>query len=262
MFKYIGISMKKLAFLLVVFCLLNQSLFSDIKKLPGQFSLMLNISPGLTFGVSNSMKGTIESVESDYLKYGDYTQFPFDDGSTAKGSARIELSYRIPNSHFSPYLSLYSTFFSVDNDLRGLWVELSGSTPDIRGSLSIGTFSFGTDYSIGELDDLFNAFVKGGVCFSIVGGDVLYKGNYADIRPVFRMGFETEIGGRINIPSTPLSFETSFGYTNVNLIGKSRDDDFTYQTEINLNDKEDSENNIPNKTIDYLSLKFGLRLWF
>ena len=237
-----------------------QSLSSKMTKMPGQWSLFAGGNFATNFGISNSMLGTMESVETEYLKYNDYKQFPFADSKTKNSNFTLNLSYRLPEDNLGFFINLESTIFNVDNDLRTIWGD---PLADVWGTLRISSFIPGIEYNFGNTDELFNAFGRLGISFNIVGGEVRYHNYYVDLIPAFRIGLLTEIGGRINIPSTPLSFEVSGNYTNVNLIGKTRDQEWNYLSKIELNDAADPDNSdIPAKTIDFISLKFGLRVWF
>lgn len=254
---------RAICFSLAIFLLFgvnNTNLFAKITKLNGQWSLYAGGNYSLNAGISNSMRGTMESVEQDYVNYKDYTQFPFADDKTTSMNLLFNLSYRFPESNIGLFCNINFTNFNVDNDLRTIFGTVLA---DKWMNLRISSFTPGIDYTFGNEDDLFNAFGRFGIGFNIIGGNVRYSNDYVDINSALRIGFMTEIGTRINIPSTPISYEMSVNYNNINLIGKTRDEEFNYITRIELNDSKSNDNpKIPAKTIDYISVNFGFRLWF
>ncbi len=228
---------------------------SQIKKISGQWSLYVGGNIFTNLGVSNEMQGTLNRTEEQFMMYGDYAEFPFGDKNTTSIKGEITLFYRLPDKKYSFFISNQAVMFSVNNGIKPFF-----SYYEKEATLHILSFLPGIEYSFGNENDLLNYFGKFGIGFNLISGSVRYIDDYADVIPEFRMGFQAETGGRLNIPYTPVSIELSVGYTNANLIGKSREENQYAAYEIYLNDSSNDE--FDSKTIDFLSANIGLKFWF
>ncbi|OGU12105.1 MAG: hypothetical protein A2X61_09835 [Ignavibacteria bacterium GWB2_35_12] len=228
-------------------------------KLPGQWSLMFNGNYFTNFGISEAMRGTGEEFYNDLSKDYNNSKFPFGESGTQSFNFGGQLSYRFPESNFSPYLSLNLFFFFLNSDASYL-------STSAFASITLFVWSLGCEYTLGLPADLLNIFGRLGINTSTIAGNVHYF-TETDVIPTQRLGFETEIGGRLNIPETPLAVELITNYSNINLIGKSYTKPASqprlYLPERELNDGKNPDNpNDKDRTIDFLSIKLGLKLWF
>lgn len=249
----------KLAQIVIAFFMISGvSLIAQSVQLPGQWSLAVSGNYSTNFGVSSSMRGTGGEFEAELAKDYNNSKYPFGDDRLKSMNFGLNLAYRFPESPFGAYLSYSNTYFAVEDwilfSFRKAWMLASGLTA-------------GGEYTLGNIDDVWNTFARAGVSFNLIMGEVTNWGFKTEIKPESRIGFETEFGGRLNIPSTPLALELSANYTNANLFGKSYKKPSamppTVIKERKLNDGRNPDNpNDENKTIDFLSLRFGLRIWF
>lgn len=254
----------KLFLFLILFLSIQSVSFSQTDKPSSkQWSLMLMGNFNTNFGVSTAMQGNFSEFYSDNYQYGDVRQFPVNDPSMSIYLAGVQLAYRFPESSFSLYSNMLTNFLVI-NSKNAQYTTPSGiQTMSTSGTCYISTFALGCEYSMGDRTQLWNIFGRLGLNVSAIYGTV--ADNIATLNVVtnVRSGFEAEFGGRLNIPSTPLALELSANYCDYNLIGKRR----ISQSNLGLFDidLQDSQNpqypNIKSKTIDFLSLRIGIRIW-
>ncbi|TAL67029.1 MAG: hypothetical protein EPN82_15770 [Bacteroidetes bacterium] len=228
-------------------------------KLPGQWSLMFNGNYFTNFGISEAMRGKGEEFYNDLSVDYNNSKFPFGESGTKSFNFGGQLSYRFSESNFSPYLSLNLFFFYLNSDASYLSIPA-------HASMTLFVWSLGCEYTLGLPSDLLNFIGRLGINTSTVAGHIDYFME-TDVIPTQRLGFETEIGSRLNIPGTPLAVELLTNYSNINLIGKSYTKPATlprlYLPERELNDgKNPDDPNDKDRTIDFLSIRLGLRIWF
>lgn len=248
------------ALVLSLFFFLLTASNAKINKLPGQWSISASSSFGATYGVSHSTQGTLSSMESDYLKYNDFTQFPFSDVQNKAFNSTFMIAYNFPESPWSLFLAADNTMFTVDNELRTIF---GSNMMDKWAKLHVTSFLPGVEYAIGKYEDMFNVFGRVGVGLNLISGNVRYGKDYADLMTCFRVGVFSEFGIRYNFKFMPVSLELSCSYTNANLFGKTRNEFIQTISEINFNDASDPHNSaIPNKTLDFVSVKLGTKIWF
>jgi|GEM_PF-4173855 len=243
---------------------------AQIATLDGAWSFFLNISSG--YPISPSMRANGEEMALDILGDTAYTtmRYPFGDPSTTGYGWGGDLAYRFPGSAISAMAGLGLTTF-IAHDAGGQ-----------QARMSIRTFSLAGEYALGGTADRWNTFVRAGVNLSLIGGDIRYVDTIrldaplslripVDIRTevptATRLGIQAEFGGRINLSGWPLSVEASAIYTNANLIGRSytpaRRGGNVGLAERGLNDGADPDNpSDQSRTIDFLALRGGIRLWF
>lgn len=244
--------MKNIKFYLTVILLsfmLTETASAQL-KLPGRWSLLVFGNFNMNFGISEAMNGSSEEFRNDLETNQTYSKFPFGDGHTDNMCFGAQLAYRFPESSYSLYLNASNTYFILDKS------QFSNGLSEMA-DLMVLSLTAGGEYTFGTFDELWNTFVRAGLNFSLIGGGIEYEDGKMDTDLALRFGFEMELGGRINIPSTPLSLELSTNYKNANLIGKSEGSKVGLLSGlfgVELDDK--------NKIIDYLSLRLGLRLWF
>jgi hypothetical protein len=170
----------------------------------------------------------------------------------------VQLAHRYPASPWSALAAVNFTSFFTD--------IFSGS----YARMYLWTATVGTEYALGDFADSWNAFGRAGINASLIDGRLHYNSLFFGVFDTFtntalRFGFEGEIGGRYNLQSFPLTLETSVGYTNANLIGKSFEQPATRPPyTIDSTDLNDGANpNNPDqgaKTIDFVSLRLGIRV--
>jgi hypothetical protein len=226
-------------------------LHGQITKLEGNWSIMLDA--GYNIPVSSSMRGSPDDVFDDVADDYNSKQYPFGEGTIGfNGGGHI--SYRFAESNWSPYVGLRPIFFHVDNFFQ-------------TATMFAIVWSAGAEYTLGTITDTWNAFGRAGLNSSWISGRTEYFGYDTRITPTIRFGFEGDIGGRWNIPRTPLSVEGAIGYAQINLIGKDYEAPAAQPprvlSERALNDAADPNNpEDESKTIDYLSFRLGGRIWF
>ncbi len=243
---------------------------AQIATLDGAWSLLLSLSS--SYPISPSMRANGTEMALDILGDTAYTtmRYPFGDPSTTGHGWGGDLAYRFPESDVSAMAGLNLVTF-IARDAGGQ-----------QARLSILTFSAAGEYALGGARDIWNTFVRAGINLSLIGGDIRYVDTIrldpplplrvpVDIRTevptATRLGIQTEFGGRVNLPGWPLSVEASAIYTNANLIGRSytpaRKGGNIGLAERGLNDGADPDNPLDrSRTIDFLSLRGGIRLWF
>ncbi|MFH1052052.1 MAG: hypothetical protein V1779_14115 [bacterium] len=248
---------KKFIVLLTMIFLSNMSSSAN-SRFPGEWSFMLDGNIFTNYGISPSMLGTMEEFYTEFEETYENSKYPFSNDDIFSSNLRGQIAYRFPESAISIYFNLGSTYF-----LTPKYYFFEGTD---RVSLFIGTFTPGIEYCFGESEDLWNVFGRAGICFSSIGSTVYYLSQKIRLTGLYRIGFETEIGGRLNIPRTPVSIEIITNYTNSNLFLKN------YQTpalkppqlifDRDINDGAGGTINSGDKTIDFLCFKIGARLWF
>jgi hypothetical protein len=245
---------KRIYFPALILCLLflkSYCLQAETKE-SEQWSISVYGDLNTNFGVSSDMDGNLDDAMKEFFKYGDISKFPFNDDDLSSFMIGAELAYRFKESP----LGLYTTY---------KWTHFDKNrTTYYKASAFYFTYSLGGSYELGELSDLCNLFAKAGLTISYIGGryEIPFFGSNGILRLGYRGGFETEVGGRINIPKLPISIEAAVNYANLNLIGKKSSKSFSDGDDINIYDGPNSEyKHIGGKTFDILSLKLGLRLW-
>lgn len=249
--------MKFISIVIAALTISFSSVYSQSELLPGQWSIALSGNINTNFGVSTAMQGTAEEFKNEILYDYNNTKYPFGDDMAQSLFFGCQLAYRFDESPISAYMSYSNTYFVVDPtqilNIERTWMIVTGLT-------------FGAEYTLGDYKQLWNTFGRAGINFNLIMGEVTYWGNSTEVDPEGRIGFEAEFGGRLNIPSTPLALELAANYTNANLIGKSYSKPLAVPPDElsarNLNDGKNPDNpNDDNKTISYLSLRVGIRLW-
>jgi hypothetical protein len=199
-------------YILFSFIISNQ-IFAQT-KLPGQWSLMLSGNYFTNFGISEAMRGTGEEFFNDLSKDYNNSKFPFGESGTQSFNFGGQLAYRFPESNFSPYLSINLIYFFLEKS------DAAYLSNPARASMTIFGWSLGCEYTLGLPSELLNILARIGINTSTIVGNVNYF-DETDVNAAIRFGFETELGGRLNIPGTPLAVELMTNYSNINLIGKS-----------------------------------------
>ncbi len=228
-------------------------------QLPGKWSIMLGGNVGLNTAVSDDMQATRSEFEQDVINDYTYQKLPFANSQTSNLNFTGQLAYRFKGSALSAFFNYEMTFFYNSNDAIAQSKE--------EASMLIQSFMPGVEYTLGKPAQLWNCFGRLGLAVNTIVGSMNYEGTEIDIQPAVRLGFMSELGGRVNIPATPLAVEAAVGYQNANLIGKRYNEVevnlFGISERPHLNDgKNPDVEGDENKTIDYLSIRFGLRMWF
>lgn len=244
--------MKTLLPIVGIIILLPSILLSQT-KLPGRWSLLLDA--GLLKPVSSNQ--SIESYLTEFSETYEAKKFPFDGIS---GSFGGKLFYTPPNSSFSPYVGceMNLLYNSVILDNHNNYVSI----------LDV-SWALGLEYAFSIIDSSLKCFGRAGITSNVIVGSINYQYYYyTNIKPAVRFGFELETGLDWVVPGTPLSLELSVGYANTNLIGKNYTEPATLRNsnilhEVTLNDgNSDKYPQNTSKTLDFVWLRIGARLWF
>lgn len=254
--------LRPIACILTLLALFTSSpLQAQIRRLEGDWSLMLDID--YITGISSSMRGNANQFRQDLFTDYSISRYPFGDKSTRSIGTGGSLAYRFPKSAWSGLGGIHTASFITDDGLG-------------RASMLLTVFSLLGEYAIGGSEEIWNTFLRAGINGSLILGELrtppipgfTTTEQIVIIDPASRFGFEGEFGGRVNIPSLPISVEMAVGYTNANLLGK------TYKPpsgvppkalpERALNDgaNPDKAGGDSNRTIDFLAIRGGLRVWF
>lgn len=226
-------------------------------RLPGQWSIMLNGNLEGNFGASEAMNGSKDEFLSDVSVDYNNRKYPFGDEATKSGNIGFMLSYRLVDNPLSFNFGVNNYYFYLQSD---------GFFSENKALMNIMSFTPGIEYTYGETSQLWNVFGRLGLNFNIIWGKTEYF-IITEVIPTFRLGGELELGGRLNIPSTPLAIELSAAYVNANLIGKSytrfseRPPQELDKRELNDGKNPDNPDDV-NRNIGFITLKAGIRLWF
>ncbi|MDP4219338.1 MAG: hypothetical protein Q8916_04885 [Bacteroidota bacterium] len=228
-------------------------------KLSGQWSLEFDL--GYSIPGSSGMNGRSAQFQQDIQK--DYTNksYPFGDSRAFNTVGSAILAYRFPSTPWSVYGAEYGFGSFVDNGFKRNTILSENA------ELFTSASALGAEYCLGEPSERLNAFGYLGIALSYITGDVNYFGNHVEIIPSFRGGVDLGIGGRWNWSFAPLALELTLSYFNANLIGKSYEapaaEPPNQILERALNDgKNPNDSNDASRSISYLSLRLGGRIWF
>lgn len=190
---------------------------------PNQWTM--TIFGGTAWPVSASMHGTIDEMVQQTILNVPQSTFPF--GETQPKQEKtlyhigISTTYRLPESPWGFYSS--GSISSL-----GVWGQSSVTSSTIAYQLSITSFAFGSEYTVGAVSEALNGFWRLGLTVSLVSGYDAFNNIY-EFGPALRGGLQTLVGLRYKFQELPVGVEISAGYTNVNLLGKSEGDRPTYQ---------------------------------
>lgn len=231
------------------------------EAMPGGWSIA--ISSGFHYSVSSSMHGDITQYEATLANGTTSAQYPFGAYRAYGVGFGAQLEYRIQGSPLSFYGGGYGTSFNAGNGFR----NSSGG----RFTMTIISTVAGIEYTSGQIYQIWNFYGRVGLVPSIIASSNRTSQNrFSDSLRLntadSRLGMEVEIGERYHFPRWPIGIEVSINYTNVNLFGKS------YSTPVSpgaffstgsINDgKNPSDANDNTRTIDYLSMRVGVRFYF
>jgi len=230
------------------------------------------VDAGGDIPASSSMRGTLYGFEQDFANGYNNHQYPFGDGRSFAANFGGHLAYRFRSekspgeytySHWSAFIGVQGTFFSVSDP------AVFSNSDNNSFSILIATWTLGAEYTLGDPSDLFNAFGRVGLDANLISGSILYNYYFSTaITDAFRFGYEAEIGGRYNIPATPLAIEASVDYTDANLLGKNYVAPATLNNSNILRERALNDGANPNdpsdqsRTINDLSFRLGGRIWF
>jgi hypothetical protein len=233
---------------------------AQIRRLEGEWSMMLDID--YITGIASSMRGNAFQFKQDLFTDYAISRYPFGDKSTRSIGVGGSLAYRFPKSPWSGLGGIHAASFITEDDTGQVSMQLT-------------IFSLAGEYAIGGSEKIWNTFLRAGINGSIILGrlrtaplpPLTTTEQIVNIEQATRFGFEGEFGGRINIPDLPISAEVAAGYTNANLLGKSYKSPsgtiLTNYPERALNDGANPDKTgDSNRTIDFLTIRGGLRVWF
>src|ERR1051325_3825759 len=135
-------------------------------KLPGQWSLAFE--GGLSLPISSAMLGNAAEFRADLQKDYNNRRYPFGDKRALSGVFGGMLSYRFPKSAWSSYAASHFFFSYADNGFP------YNSALGQNASLFVSATTFGAEYTWGEPSEPLNAFARGALALSLVGGQVNY----------------------------------------------------------------------------------------
>jgi hypothetical protein len=216
---------------------------------------------GFTAPLSKSMRGSTEEFRRDLAQDYTFSRYPFGDNLATSSTYGFQFAFRPASLPLAPFVGIQHTGFSVDDSLQN----------EVR--LGLWTFSLGGEYALGDYRDRWNAFGRLAINMSLVDGALSYRNlpplgaMSVEMESGSRIGFEGAIGARFNLQSMPLSIESSVGYTDANLSGRSFRQPSPQPPQpldrIGINDAPDPADPADaGRTIDYVSMRLGLRLRF
>lgn len=229
---------------------------------PDQWTI--TIFGGTAWSVSASMHGTIDEMVQQTILDVPQTTFPF--GETQPEQEKtlyhigISTTYRLPESPWG----FYSSGGISTLGARG---QSSVTSSTIAYQLSITSFAFGGEYTMGATSEALNGFWRLGLTVSLVSGYDDFNTRY-EFGPALRGGLQTLVGLRYKFQGLPVGVEVSAGYTNVNLLGKSDGDRPTYRDRATgtgatrtsaLNDGQ-TASGTGMRTIDFIAVSAGVFL--
>lgn len=198
--------------------------FAQVKPAPPD-QWTMSIFGGTAWPVAASMQGTIDEMVQQTILDVPQTTFPF--GETQPEQEKtlyhigISTTYRLPESPWGFYGSGCISTLGA----RG---QSGVTSSTITYQLSITSFAFGGEYTVGAVSKTLHGFWRLGLTVSLVSGYDDFNTRY-EFDPALRGGLQTLIGLRYKFQGLPVGIEVSTGYTNVNLLGKSYGDRPTYQ---------------------------------
>ncbi|MFI5264621.1 MAG: hypothetical protein ACHQM6_08910 [Candidatus Kapaibacterium sp.] len=231
---------------------------------PGGWSIA--VWSGGQYSLSSSMHGDIGQYEAALAGGKTSVQYPFGSNQAFSMAFGAQVEYRIEQSQISWYASGYGQSFNAGYGFRG---STSG-----RFTMTILSTAAGIQYTLGQTYQTWNFYGRVGIVPSIISGSNRSgNGNrffYDSLRVNSvdsRFGMEVEFGERFRIPRWPIGIEASINYTNVNLFGKSYTAPVSpgalFGVSASINDgKNPSDANDAARTIDFLSLRIGARIYF
>lgn len=214
----------------------------------------------INFPVSASMRGTNEEFRADVSQSYNNSKYPFADYTYAIGWSG-KLLYALPSS---AHTDLFLGF-------NGNFIGNSSTTNFDNAFMAVWGVNMGAEYSLLPRWSTLNVFGRASIGASFIHGFTDYDFGFGIFRtkvPVAgRLGVEGEIGGRFVIPSSAIALEVSGAYLNANLLGKSYTkppavpNDDLYERQLNDGANPDNPND-NSRTIDFLSIRLGARIWF
>lgn len=252
---------KLLPYISLIFAFFTIPLFAQESDSPVQGrAWSISGSGSGNFPVSTSMRGTIEEFKTEVAKDYNNSKYPFANPQFALGWS-VKLHYALPSSS---HTDLFLGF-------NGNFIGSAESSNNNKAFLALWGINIGVEYSLLPRWNTWNAFARGSVSAQFLGGFTDYDNFFGTFRTKVplagRIGVEGELGGRFIIPSTPVGLELSCGYLNANLLGKSytkpavEPNAALYERQLNDGANPDNPND-NNRTIDFLSIRFGGRIWF
>jgi len=230
--------------------------------MPGGWSL--GVSTGFQYAVSSSMHGEITEYESALAAGATAAQYPFAGNRAYAIGFGAQIEKRIRRSPVSLYVNAYGMSLRAGNGFR----NAEGG----RYTMTVLSTSGGIEYTFGQLYQSWNFYGRIGIVSSTIG--ISNRGSsdrFSDSLRLSgsdsRIGIEIEVGERYHFPRSAIGIEASINYTNVNLFGKSYTDPanagglFSRGSFINDGKNPDDANDTP-RTIDFLSLRVGARIYF
>lgn len=220
----------------------------------------INAWANMNIPVSASMRGSIADFRADISRDYNNKSYPFrlDDMQYAAGWG-VRTFYGL-TENTNLYLGFSGNFFNT----------LSTASRD-EAFLAIWSFQIGAEYSLFPRTSVFNVFGRADVAANWLGGFTDYDFFFGVFRTKVprtgRIGIDAETGVRFLIPGTAVALEASTCYTNANLLGKSYTKPSVspptalHERELNDAKNPDDPNDAP-RTIDFLQLKLGARIWF
>ncbi len=212
------------------------------------------------FPASSSMRGTNEEFRADVMRDYNNRKYPFASPTYAFGWSG-KILYALPSSgHTDLFLGFSGNFINSEQD----------NNHD-QAFMAVWGVNLGVEYSLLPRWNTWNVFGRASISTQFIHGFTDYDFGLGVFRTnvptAGRLGAEAELGGRFVIPSTPVALELSGGYLNANLLGKSYTkppavpNDDLYERQ--LNDGKNPDNPDDNsRTIDFLSIRLGARIWF
>ncbi len=248
------------------FLLFFAGLVSAQEKPTGVWSVA--ISSGFNYSVSSSMHGDIGQYEEALKSVTTSAQYPFALNRSFGGGLGANAEYRFAKSPLSLYVGAYGSSFNAGNGFR----NSSGG----RFTMTILSLAAGIEYTFGQTYQTWNFYGRIGIVPTTINtSNRTGNGNRFSFDSLrinateARTGLEIEVGERYHFHRLPFGIEASVNYTNANLIGKSYSAP-VYQTGFfgrgqngSINDGKNPNDTSDNpRTIDYLSLRVGVRFYF
>jgi len=227
------------------------------------------ITSGFNYSLSSSMHGDIGDYEAALASGATPAKYPFALNRSFGAGYGLSGEYRFARSPISLYATGYGNSYRAGYGFR--------NSPGGSFTMTIVSLAAGIEYTTGQTYQTWNFYGRMGIVPSTIttsnrstaGGNRFAVDSLRSNSIDARTGLEIEVGERYHIPRWPIGIDISINYTNVNLIEKS----YTapaYNTGAlfspvnnSINDGKNPNDAADNpRTIDYLSLRVGVRYYF
>ena len=222
---------------------------------PGRISIMYYVSA--VTGASESMTGPLWAYRSEVRHGDEHADYPCGEIALPPSTGGVQIAYRLPGSRLGGYVGAE-------------WLRFTATDVEGFAHFDMATVMIGGEYALWEPGRQWSFFGRGGINGSSIGGELVsvdaFSGYRTTVRRGVRLGIDGGLGARYTMRSGHFALETSIGYIDANLIGRS----YTPATHIDaleanreLNDGADpGDPDDHSRAIALFTLRLGARLIF